>query len=437
MSTRRSPRSSSSSPGSRPGTGSTPPHGTFIGGSSGADPSHPRPRRLRAFLAEELRSAGNTEGSAWPDGLEPEVRSAAQAADRLVEDASALAARLGEWFDGMDFRFLYDRRRRLFRIGFSVATGELDPNHYDLLASESRIASTVAMAKDEAPPAHWLHLGRPFAWTDRGPVLLSWAGTMFEYLMPALFLRLPPESVLEEGCRRAVRVQRDHGRREGIPWGISESGYHLLSREGHYQYRAFGVPALGLSRTQPNRLVVAPYASLMAISFEPGDVHGNLAELEALGAIGTWGSLRGSRLRLHEGTGEDAADRPVLHGAPPGNDPRRARQPPDRPPARRALSQEPADRDDRAVPPRADPLAALDRARLGRPERSGPHRRGGSHRPRLVSRSGTAPPTGPPPGRRGVHRRDRAPTGGAEAGGARGRSSGAASGPGWPRAVRR
>ena len=254
---------------------------------SGSEPL--APRQLRACLEELLRSAAGADGPAWPDGLEREVLAAARAAHRLVEDASALAARLGEWFDGMDFRFLYDRRRRLFRIGFSVATGELDPNHYDLLASESRIASTVAMAKDEAPPAHWLHLGRPFAWTDRGPVLLSWAGTMFEYLMPTLFLRLPPESVLEEACRRAVRVQRDHGRREGIPWGISESGYHLLSREGHYQYRAFGVPTLGLSRTPPNRLVVAPYASLMAVSFEPGDVHRNLAELEAVGAVGTWG----------------------------------------------------------------------------------------------------------------------------------------------------
>ena len=254
---------------------------------SGSEPL--APRRLRACLEERLRSLAGAEGSGWPDGLEAEVRAAARAVRRLCEDAATLGARLGEWFDGMDFRFLYDPRRRLFRIGFSVAAGELDPNHYDLLASESRIASTVAMAKDEAPPAHWLHLGRPFAWTDRGPVLLSWAGTMFEYLMPTLFLRLPPESVLEEACRRAVRVQRDHGRREGIPWGISESGYHLLSGEGHYQYRAFGVPTLGLSRTPPNRLVVAPYASLMAVSFEPGDVHRNLAELEALGAVGTWG----------------------------------------------------------------------------------------------------------------------------------------------------
>ena len=375
---------------------------------SGSEP--PSPRRLHAYLEERLRSAAGSEGSGWPDGLEPGVRAAARAARRLAGDATALAARLGEWFDGMDFRFLYDRRRRLLRIGFSVATGELDPNHYDLLASESRIASTVAMAKDEAPPAHWLHLGRPFAWTDRGPVLLSWSGTMFEYLMPALFLRLPPESVLEEACRRAVRVQRDHGRREGIPWGISESGYHLLSREGHYQYRAFGVPALGLSRTQPNRLVVAPYASLMAVSFEPGDVHRNLAELEAVGAVGTWGpyealdygSARGrakvprivrSYMAHHQGmilaalgnhlTGHRIVERyhrnprigtiePYLH---------------ERIPWRRSIEREWVDRSVPSAPP------------------------GGSHRPRLVARSGTAPPAGPPPRRAGGTPSGSGPTG--------------------------
>ncbi len=256
--------------------------------ASGSEPLSPR--QLRGYLSGRIHAGAQGEGGhRWPEGLADDLESAARAAERIEEDATALVSRLESWFDEMDFRFLYDRHRRLLRIGFSVSTGELDPNHYDLLASEARIASTVAMAKDEAPPAHWLHLGRPFAWTARGPVLLSWAGTMFEYLMPALFLRLPPESVLEEACRRAVRVQRDHGRRAGVPWGVSESGYHILSREGHYQYRAFGVPLLGLSRTPANRLVVAPYASLMAVSFAPSEVFENLAELEELGAVGAWG----------------------------------------------------------------------------------------------------------------------------------------------------
>ena len=255
--------------------------------ASGSEPLSPR--NLRAYLLNRIRSGAGGEGPGWPEGLSDDLRAAAHAAGRIEDDASALISRLESWFDEMDFRFLYDRHRDLFRIGFSVATGELDPNHYDLLASESRIASTVAMAKGEAPPTHWLHLGRPFAWTDRGPVLLSWAGTMFEYLMPTLFLRLPPESVLEEACQRAVRVQRDHGKRAGVPWGISESGYHVLSREGHYQYRAFGVPSLSLNRATANRLVVAPYASMMAVSFAPGDAYENLVRLEGLDAVGAWG----------------------------------------------------------------------------------------------------------------------------------------------------
>ena len=273
--------------------------------ASGGEPLSPR--HLRGYLSGRIHAGAEGEGGhRWPDGLADDLERAARAAGRFEEDATALVSRLESWFDEMDFRFLYDPRRDLLRIGFSVSTGELDRNHYDLLASEARIASTVAMAKDEAPPAHWLHLGRPFAWTDQGPVLLSWAGTMFEYLMPTLFLRLPPESVLEEACRRAVRVQRDHGRRAGVPWGISESGYHVLSREGHYQYRAFGVPSLGLSRTPPNRLVVAPYASLMAVSFAPRDVYENLEALEALKAVGAWGPYEA----LDYGPASNPANRP-------------------------------------------------------------------------------------------------------------------------------
>ncbi len=235
--------------------------------------------RYRA-LAE---AGGNTEGTR--ELLEGPVRTV----ELLLEDVSRLAETLDRWFVEMDFTFLYDRRRDLFRIGFSVSGGELDANHYDLLASEARIASVVAIAKGDVPPAHWLHLGRPFAWTDRGPVLVSWAGTMFEYLMPALFLQLPPETILEEACERAVRIQVDYGRDLRIPWGVSESGYHVLSPEGHYQYRAFGVPSLGLRRRAGNRIVVAPYASLMAISFAPGEAWRNLQLIDRMDGVGPWG----------------------------------------------------------------------------------------------------------------------------------------------------
>ena len=207
----------------------------------------------------------------------------------LLDDLVRLDRKLDVWFREMDFSFLYDRTRRLFRIGYSVTDGELDRNHYDLLASEARIASAMAVVKGDVPLSHWLHLGRPFASAGGGPVLLSWAGTMFEYLMPTLFLRTPPETLLHDALRRAVQVQRRFGEERKVPWGISESAYHVLDHQGHYQYRAFGVPRLGLRRDGGDRLVVAPYASLMAVAWAPGPVRSNLRELNELGGMGPWG----------------------------------------------------------------------------------------------------------------------------------------------------
>ncbi|TVP76235.1 MAG: hypothetical protein EA352_06265 [Gemmatimonadales bacterium] len=249
----------------------------------------PSLRRLASLLARELpKEAEGGEGHP-EDPLERGLREALQALQILTGDLSDLVSELEVWYREMDFTFLYDDQRELFRIGFSVTEGTLDQNHYDLLASEARLASAITMSVGDAPPTHWLHLGRPFKWTRRGTVLLSWAGTMFEYLMPLIFMRCPPESVLEDACRRAVAVQRDHGKKLGIPWGVSESGYHVLSPEGHYQYRAFGVPLLGLRRTGGNRQVVAPYASLMAISLAPGAAFRNLEAMRALGGMGPWG----------------------------------------------------------------------------------------------------------------------------------------------------
>ena len=237
----------------------------------------------------EKRLVAGAVSSGGGSGLGPTLHRSRHTTRVLLDDLLRLDQTLDRWFLEMDFSFLYDGRRELFQIGFSVSTGEPDPNHYDLLASEARIASAVALSKGDAPPAHWLHLARPYTWSDEGPVLLSWAGTMFEYLMPTLFLRMPPESVLDEACRRAVDVQRRYGRDRAIPWGMSESGYHVLSPEGDYQYRAFGVPLLGLRRDAGERLVVAPYASLMATVLAPGAVRKNLEHLVAVGGMGPWG----------------------------------------------------------------------------------------------------------------------------------------------------
>ena len=142
--------------------------------------------------------------------------------------------------------------------------GRLDASSYDLLASESRLASFIAIAKGDVPQRHWFRLGRPLTVPHGVPALLSWSATMFEYLMPALVMRSYPETLLDESCRQAVRRQRDYGRRPRVPWGISESAYNVVDRHDTYQYQAFGVPGLGFTRGLADDLVVAPYATALA-----------------------------------------------------------------------------------------------------------------------------------------------------------------------------
>jgi cyclic beta-1,2-glucan synthetase len=214
---------------------------------------------------------------------------AGERASRLVTELSLLERRAMEWVDRMDFRLLYDRRRRLFHIGLDVSSGRMDESYYDLLASEARTASFLAVAKGEIPAEHWLHLGRPFGRSEGSATLLSWAGTLFEYLMPVLFLRTPGTSLVGVACRSAVDRQISFADRHRIPWGISESSYHHLDTQGTYQYRAFGVPDLAIRREVGDRLVVAPYATILALPFRPRAVRANLERLVAMGMLGPHG----------------------------------------------------------------------------------------------------------------------------------------------------
>src|SRR5439155_2854926 len=136
-------------------------------------------------------------------------------------------------------------RRRIFRLGYDVTAGHADSNHYDLLASEARLASFVAIAKGDVPASHWLHLGRPLSRLAGSPCLLSWSGTLFEYLMPALLMRTPERTLLASSCEAAVDRQIAVAGGKGLPWGVSESGFAQLDPQAHYRYRAFGVPGLG------------------------------------------------------------------------------------------------------------------------------------------------------------------------------------------------
>jgi len=211
-----------------------------------------------------------------------EARALVERLRRLVADARRSA-------DATDFAFLYDARRRLLHLGYDASAGRLDPNHYDLLASESRLASFVGIAKGDLPARHWLHLGRPLARLPGGACLRSWSGTMFEYLMPGLLLRAPARTLLGESCDTAVAEQIAAGRRGGRPWGTSESGFAELDADGAYGYWAFGARSLALRRDTAVRDVVAPYASALALTRRPAAVLANLDRLRALGMVGRYG----------------------------------------------------------------------------------------------------------------------------------------------------
>jgi cyclic beta-1,2-glucan synthetase len=233
--------------------------------------------------------AGIESARAWNRAVAGAIEAAATSAAGLCRSLETAARAIGALIDDTDFAFLYDPRRELFHIGYNASTGEYDPSYYDLLASEARIASLVAIAKGDVPLKHWVHLGRPLTRMRTMRVLLSWSATAFEYLMPHLFMRAPESGLLYQSCAAAVRQQQRFGRAHDLPWGISESAFYQLDRHQHYQYRAFGVAGLGLKWDQGDRLVVSPYASLLALPFDAGSVIKNLERLAALGMAGPYG----------------------------------------------------------------------------------------------------------------------------------------------------
>jgi cyclic beta-1,2-glucan synthetase len=204
-----------------------------------------------------------------------------------------LAGRASAFADGIRFRFLYDPQRRILSIGYRLADadgpGRLDLSYYDLLASEARLASFIAIARGELPETHWFHLGRLVTSVDGTPTLLSWSGTAFEYLMPLLVMRSYPETLLDQSCRMAVRRQAEYAEEREVPWGISECAYNLTDRHSTYQYKAFGVPGLGLKRGLADELVVAPYATALAAMLEPQLAARNLRRLSEQGCTGAYG----------------------------------------------------------------------------------------------------------------------------------------------------
>ena len=226
--------------------------------------------------------------AAWIGGLQTEYETARGAAAEMLERYRQLAEKSDGLAERMDMRFLYDAQRQLFAIGYQAGGPLKITGHYDLLASEARLGSLAAIAKGDVPAQHWLALGRPYT-SENGQVLLSWSGTMFEYLMPMLFTQSFRNSMLENACAEAVKRQIAYAAARGVPWGISESAYSALDAHKIYQYRAFGVPSLGLKRGLEDELVVAPYATALALLVNPAEAIGNLKRFVKLGMYGRMG----------------------------------------------------------------------------------------------------------------------------------------------------
>ena len=210
-------------------------------------------------------------------------------AEDLFQRIEELISHIDFYLERMEFDFLFDHNREVFYLGYQVDSGKLDNNHYDLLASEARTASLYAIAQNQVPRSHWLHMSRPFTEVSGSPTLVSWNGSMFEYIMPNLFTRTYPETLLFQTSQSVIQSQMSYAKRNNVPWGISESSYYRFDQSDNYQYRGFGVPGLGRKRGLADDLVIAPYASLMAVSVQPRAVLKNLDFLKREGALGHCG----------------------------------------------------------------------------------------------------------------------------------------------------
>jgi hypothetical protein len=208
---------------------------------------------------------------------------------QLIRDLKAIATEAGTLAEEADFTVFINHDRKLMAIAFNVETQRLSPECYDQLASEARVATFVAIAKNDVPQETWFRLRRLHKESDGHIVLLSWAGTMFEYLMPCLWMHSYPDTLLDRACIEAVRKQRAYGLDTGVPWGISESASSQRFEDGAYKYFAFGVPDLALRDSHSEALVVSPYSTLLAQHISSSEALENLRGMERRGWLGGYG----------------------------------------------------------------------------------------------------------------------------------------------------
>lgn len=251
------------------------------------------------FNAQIFKTPNSYElSNCYMDGLEevgfsPELKEMIKQALLKIEgyqqESVDLQKRLGKMAFATDFCPLFDETRKLFSIGYRVAESVLDKSYYDLLASEARQASFIAIAKGDVHHNHWFKLGRSMTLTKGKRSLVSWSGTMFEFLMPLLVMRNYEATLLDETYRSVVEVQRKYGVEHNVPWGVSESGFYAFDPQLNYQYKAFGVPGLGLKRGLIQDLVIAPYASFLALMVSPREALLNISRMEQMGFAGRYG----------------------------------------------------------------------------------------------------------------------------------------------------
>jgi len=239
---------------------------------------------IETHLAMDL----NAEQRNWLVELSRQIVAAGDVATRRIAQIEALAVQAGDLAE-MDYDFLFDKARHLLTIGYNVTERRVDSSYYDLLASEARLCNFVAIAQGQLPQESWFSLGRLLTGTGGEPALLSWSGSMFEYLMPMLVMPNYENTLLDQTCKAAVARQIEYGKQRGVPWGVSESGYNTVDVHLNYQYRAFGVPGLGLKRGLAEDLVIAPYASALALMVAPEAACLNLQRMADEGFVGKYG----------------------------------------------------------------------------------------------------------------------------------------------------
>jgi cellobiose phosphorylase len=237
---------------------------------------------------EDLRSNVTGDDLKSLDELSKAYNLGSKRARERISNIESLAVQCSVYAD-MEYTFLYDPAQHLLAIGYNVDDHHRDSSFYDLLASEARLSSFVAIAQGKLPQENWFALGRRLTTADNIPVLLSWSASMFEYLMPSLVMPSYENTLLDETCKGNVKRQIEYGRQQNVPWGISESCYNIVDASLIYQYKAFGVPGLGFKRGLGLDLVIAPYATILALIVDPKAACANLETMRQFGFEGKYG----------------------------------------------------------------------------------------------------------------------------------------------------